>query len=416
MVNAGRVILAGSGPGDPGLLTVAAVQAIGTADVILHDHLIPETALAEARADAEVVDVGKVGGGKHVPQDETNRLMVEHALAGRLVLRLKGGDPFVFGRGGEEAQLCRMNGIPFQIIPGITAGIAAAAYVGIPVTQRGVSAGVALITGHEAPDKPDSQLDWDALARFPGTLVFYMGVRALPHIAEQLIAAGRPAGQAAAVVERGTFSDQRAVHATLETIAERAAAESITAPAVTVVGDVAALGPELQWRGVGPLSGVSVVVTRPKAQASGLANALAEQGARVIEAAVIRTEPLAFTLPEDLTDFDLVVFSSPNGVRTFFNALRDAGLDARALAAARIAVIGPGTADALSDQNIVADLVPARAVGESLAELLATLETRNALVVRARGARTVVTDALEQQGVSRVRSGRALRDRQRTTR
>jgi uroporphyrinogen III methyltransferase / synthase len=393
----GRVVLVGAGPGDPGLMTVRALEAIARADVILYDKLIPATALDGARADALLIDVGKVGGGEQVPQDETHRLLLEHARAGKLVVRVKGGDPFVFGRGGEEAQLCREHGIAFEVVPGVTAGIAGPAYAGVPVTQRGMAAAVAFVTGHEDPAKPDTQIDWPALAAFPGTLVFYMGVRALPRISEQLIAGGRAAAEPVAIVERGTLPDQRVVHGTLADIAARAAHAGVRPPSVTVVGPVAALGEELAWIGVGPLAGTSVVVTRPKAQASGLAARLRDLGARVVDAPAIRPEPLTFTVPA-LGGFDLVVLSSPNGVARFFVGLRESGRDARALAGARVAVIGPGTADALRAQGVEPDLVPRKAVGESLAELLADAEVRRALVVRARGGRDVVRAALEDAG------------------
>src|SRR4051794_32878486 len=205
----GKVYLVGAGPGDPGLLTLRAKELIETADVILTDKLVAHEALALAHG--EVVDVGKIGGGERVEQEETNRLLVEHAKAGRMVVRLKGGDPFVFGRGGEEAQVLRENGIPFEVVPGITAGVAAPAYAGIPVTHRGVAGAVAFVTGTESDDR---EVDWDALARFPGTLVFYMGVKRLPLIAESLVAAGRPADEPAAIVERGTLPDQRVVTCT----------------------------------------------------------------------------------------------------------------------------------------------------------------------------------------------------------
>jgi uroporphyrinogen III methyltransferase / synthase len=211
----GTVYLVGAGPGDAGLLTARALELIARADVILHDRLIPAEALAGARPDAEVVDVGKVGGGEQVPQEETTRLLVDHALRGRSVVRLKGGDPFVFGRGGEEAQACRAAGVPFEVVPGVTAGVAAPAYAGIPVTQRGVASAVAFVTGHEDPAKPETAIDWEALARFPGTLVFYMGVRQLERIAERLVACGRDADEPAAVVERGTLPGQRTVRAPL---------------------------------------------------------------------------------------------------------------------------------------------------------------------------------------------------------
>ncbi|MCW3064661.1 MAG: uroporphyrin-III C-methyltransferase, partial [Solirubrobacterales bacterium] len=266
------VYLVGAGPGDPGLLTARALELIASADVILHDRLIPATALDGARADALLVYVGKEGGGPSMAQEEIERLLVEHASAGRSVVRLKGGDPFVFGRGGEEAQALRAAGIPFEVVPGVTAGVAAPAYAGIPVTHRDRASAVAFVTGHEDPDKPESALDWAALAVFPGTLVFYMGVRQLGVIAERLIAGGRSPDEPAAVVERGTLPGQRTVLATLATIEPRARAEGIRPPSVTVVGPVAALRGELAWLEARPLAGRSVAVTRARAQASGLAD------------------------------------------------------------------------------------------------------------------------------------------------
>jgi uroporphyrinogen III methyltransferase/synthase len=396
-VNNGRVILVGAGPGDPGLMTVRALQVIAQADVILYDKLIPSTALDGARADALLLDVGKIGGGEQVPQDETHRLLLTHAQQGKVVARVKGGDPFVFGRGGEEAQLCREHGIAFEVVPGVTAGIAGPAYAGIPVTQRNMAAAVAFVTGHENPDKPETQIDWPALARFPGTLVFYMGVRALPRIADQLMLGGRPADEPVAIVERGTLPDQRTVSGTLETIAELAAAAAVKAPSVTIVGPVAALGEELAWLGRGPLGNTTVVVTRPKAQASGLAGTLRDLGARVVEAAVIVPEPLEFSIP-DLGDVDLLVFSSPNGVKAFFAELRATFRDVRSLSGITVAVIGPGTADAVRANGIEPDLIPSRAVGESLADLVSDFEVRHAMIVRARGGRDVVRQALLDGG------------------
>ncbi len=341
-----------------------------------------------------MIDVGKVGGGAQVPQDVTEALLIEHAQAGRSVVRLKGGDPFVFGRGGEEAQRCVAAGIPFEVVPGVTAGIAATAYAGIPVTQRGVSAAVAFVTGHEDPAKPETQIDWPALAAFPGTLVFYMGVRQLGRIAEQLIAGGRPAEQAVAVVQRGTFPDQREVHGTLATIARVATDAGVQAPAITIVGDVAALGPELAWREqASPLRGVSVAVTRARAQASELAARLRALGAAVVEAPAIRIEPLEVVVPP-LDEFDLICFTSPNGVDQLMRRVRDA----RALAGPTIAAIGPGTARALRERGIEADVVPERSIAESLVEALAQVPVKNALVARAQEARDVLPDALRERG------------------
>jgi len=391
------VHLVGAGPGDPGLLTVRAAELIARADVILYDRLIPERALDGARADAVLIYVGKEGGGPQMPQEEINRLIVEHGRAGREVVRLKGGDPFVFGRGGEEALVCFEAGIPFTVVPGITAGVAAPAYAGVPVTHRELASGVAFVTGHENPEKPETALDWPALAAFPGTLVFYMGVRALPRIASQLVAGGRSAEEPVAVVEQGTLPGQRTLLATLGTVAERATAEGIRAPAITLVGPVAGLREQLAWLERRPLSGRSVTVTRARPQASALAGRLRELGATVVEAPAIRVEPVAASLPA-LEGFDLVCVTSPNGAHELWARLEAAGLDARALAGAQLAAIGPGTARALLERGLRADVVPARAVAEGLVEALADVPVRRALLVRGREGRDVLPEALRSRG------------------
>jgi uroporphyrinogen III methyltransferase/synthase len=380
-----KVFLVGAGPGDGGLMTVRAVELVSRADVILYDQLIPAGALDAARADAELVDVGKIGGGRQVPQEETHRLLLEHAQAGRTVVRLKGGDPFVFGRGGEEAQLLRAHGIAYEVVPGVTAGVAATAYAGIPVTQRGVAAAVAFVTGHEDPRKSETQIDWPALAAFPGTLVLYMGVRSLGRIADRLVEHGRPASEPAAVVQRGTLPDQRVVTGTLADIARRAADARVQAPAIIVVGPVAGLHEELRWFAPGPLAGRSVAVTR--------ARRLRELGAAVVEAPTIRIEPLAAELP-DPGAFDLLCVTSPNGAARLLELARDA----RALAGPRIAAIGPGTARALRAGGIEPDIVPERAVAEGLVQALEGVEVRRALIARAREARDVLPDALRARG------------------
>jgi uroporphyrinogen III methyltransferase/synthase len=401
----GRIFLVGAGPGDPGLLTARALELIAQADTILYDRLIPAEALEGVRADAELLFVGKEGGGEAVPQEQTEALMVERARAGKAVVRLKGGDPFVFGRGGEEALTLRGEGIPFEVVPGITAGVAATAYAGIPVTHRGLASAVALITGHEDPDKEETTIDWPALAAFPGTLVFYMGVRQLPHIASSLIDAGRPASEPVAIVERGTLPHQRTVTGTLATIAGQAQAEEIRAPAITVVGAVAGLAAELAWRAPLPLSGRTVAVTRARAQTSGLARRLRELGAEVVQAPVIRIQPLADgglqSTPLDLSPYDLICLTSANGVAQLFERLAQSDrhpADARALAGARVAAIGPGTARALAEHGIAADIVPERYVAESLVEALAKLPVHHALIARAREARDVLPDALRARG------------------
>ena len=393
------VYLVGAGPGDPGLLTARALELIATADVIVYDRLIPPGALAHARADAELVYAGKQGGGESASQAEIERLLIERGTEGRTVVRLKGGDPFVFGRGGEEAEALAAAGIPFAVVPGVTAGVAAPAYAGIPVTHRGQASAVAFVTGHEDPSKEDSALDWEALARFPGTLVLYMGVRRLSAIVSRLLEAGRPADQPAAVIERGTDPAQRVVCAPLHSIAEVATREGVRAPALTVIGPVAALHERLEWFARGPLAGFAVAVTRARAQSSGLARRLRELGAEVIEAPAIRIVPIDGPAPE-IERYDLVCLTSPNGVKLLFERLASCGRDARALAGARVAAIGPGTALALKDHGVIADVVPQQFVAEALVKALAAVPVKRALVARAAGARDVLPEALRERGAS----------------
>jgi uroporphyrinogen III methyltransferase/synthase len=373
------------------------LELIAQADTVLYDRLIPQEALDCAREDAELLFVGKEGGGPSVPQEHTEALMVERARAGARVVRLKGGDPFVFGRGGEEALTLRAAGIAFEIVPGVTSGIAASAYAGIPVTQRGVASAVALITGHEDPEKEESTIDWPALAAFPGTLVLYMGVRRLPEIAESLIAAGRPGSEAAAVVERGTLPNQRTVTGTLETIAREVAREGVRPPSITVIGPVAALSGELSWLPPRPLLGRSVAVTRARASSSELARRLSALGARVIQAPVIRTRTLPGP-PLDPSPYDLICVSSPNGADGLVERLAEGGRDMRSLAGRTIAAIGPGTARALAGHGVRADIVPERFVAEGLIEALAEVPVERALIVRPRTAREVLPDALRARG------------------
>ncbi|MBN1530565.1 MAG: uroporphyrinogen-III C-methyltransferase [Thermoleophilaceae bacterium] len=401
----GTVYLVGAGSGDPGLLTRRALDLIERADAILYDRLIPAGALDGARPDADLRYVGKRPGDPAMPQEQINEQLVRLGGEGKLVVRLKGGDPFVFGRGGEEAEALAAAGVRFEIVPGVTAGVAAPAYAGIPVTHRDLSSAVAFVTAHEDPDKPESALDWDALARFPGTLVFYMGVKRLGDVAERLVAAGRDAAEPAAVVERGTLPGQRTVTGTLGEIAGRAAAAGVRPPAVTLVGRAAAMHDRLAWLESRPLHGQVVAVTRARAQASGLARRLAGLGAEVVEAPAIRIEPRL--ADADVTeavarirDYALVCFTSPNGVRLLFEALATAGRDARALAGATVAAIGPGTAAELRSAGIVADVVPTRSIAEALAEALeeVPVEGRAVLVARAAEARDVLPDALRERG------------------
>jgi uroporphyrinogen III methyltransferase/synthase len=394
----GIVHLVGAGPGDPGLLTARALELIASAEVILYDRLIPAGALDGARADAQLLYVGKEGGGPSIAQERIDALLVEHGRAGRVVVRLKGGDPFVFGRGGEEALALRAAGIPFEVVPGVTAGVAAPAYAGIPVTHRDRASAVALITGHEDPNKPESAIDWPALAAFPGTLVFYMGVKQLPRIAEQLIAGGRSPAEPTAVIERGTLPGQRTVLATLATIAERVREEGVRPPSITLVGPVAELRDEgLRWFEERSLAGRTVAVTRAREQASSLAARLRALGAEVVETPAIRIVALD-PPPPDPARYDLVCLTSPNGVELLFERLAAAGLDARALHGARVAAIGPATARALRGHGVIADAMPERAVAEALVEALGDAPVRRALVARAKVGRDVLPEALRERG------------------
>jgi uroporphyrinogen III methyltransferase / synthase len=401
----GIVYLVGAGPGDPGLITASALELIVAADVIVHDRLIPREVLAAAREDAELLYVGKEPGAASVPQEEIEEVLIDRARAGKIVVRLKGGDPFVFGRGGEEAEALAEAGIPFEVVPGVTAGVAAPAYAGIPVTHRDDASAVAFVTGHEDPEKDEDALDYDALARFPGTLVFYMGVKALPRIAERLIAAGRDPGEPAAVIASGTLPDQRTVTSTLEGIAEAASEAEIKPPAVTVVGPVAARREQIAWLEKRPLHGRRVVVTRARAQASELSRRLAALGAEPIELPAIRIVPRIDSKEvrravEGLHAYALVCLTSPNGVRLLFEAMAEQGRDARALANATVAAIGAGTASALAAHGVLADVMPEQFVAESLVDSLAELNVNGkpVLIARAAEARDVLPEALRERG------------------
>jgi uroporphyrinogen III methyltransferase/synthase len=403
-------------------MTARSLELIASADAIYYDRLIPPGALEGARDGAELVYVGKAPGVPSVPQEEIGERLIEAARAGKSVVRLKGGDPFVFGRGGEEGEALREAEVEFELVPGITAGVAASAYAGIPVTHRDDASAVAFLTGHEDPKKEESALDWKALARFPGTLVFYMGVKRLGDNAAALIAAGRAADEPAAAVERGTMEGQRTVVATLGTLAEAVEREQVKAPALIVVGPVVARRNSLAWLERRPLHGKRVVVTRARAQASGLAKTLRNLGAEVVELPAIRIEPTIGSdevkrAVERIGDYSLIVLTSPNGVRLLFEAMRNAGLDARALGGSKkqqvgkvgssaehsgttVAAIGPGTARALAKCGISADIVPERFVAESLVEALGEVDVngKKVLVARAAEARDVIPEHLESHG------------------
>jgi uroporphyrinogen III methyltransferase/synthase len=398
-------------------MTARSLELIASADAVFYDRLIPSGALDRAREDAELIYVGKAPGRPSVPQEEIGERLIEAAQTGKSVVRLKGGDPFVFGRGGEEGEALRAAGIEFEVVPGVTAGVAATAYAGIPVTHRDDASAVAFVTGHEDPEKEESAIDWDALARFPGTLVFYMGVKKLAANAAALIAAGRDPAEPAAAVERGTMDGQRTVVTTLGTLAETVEREGVGAPALIVIGQVVKRREVLAWLERRPLQGRRVVVTRARAQASGLAKTLRNLGAEVVELPAIRIEPRIESKEvkgavDRIGKYALIVLTSPNGVQLLFEAMRAAGLDARALGGdgsadgnagrVTVAAIGPGTARALAEHGIAADVVPERFVAESLVESLAEVEVsgKHVLVARAAEARDVIPEHLSDRGAN----------------
>jgi uroporphyrinogen III methyltransferase/synthase len=419
----GIVYLVGAGPGDPGLLTVRGRELLARCDAIATDALANPAIVAAARLanpHVEVHEVGKRGGyGDSASQDAINVLLIRLAREGKHVVRLKGGDPLVFGRGGEEAQALAAAGIAFELVPGVTAGVAAPAYAGIPVTHRGVATSVTFVTGHEDPAKTDTQTDWAALARSGGTIVLYMGVKTLPRIAAALVAGGMAPETPAAAVQWGTHPRQRTVTATVSTLAVAIAQAGLDAPVITVIGGVVALRDEIAWFDRLPLFGRRIVVTRASAQATGLRDALAARGAEVLELPALRVEPLD---PAPLAEavrrlalYQWMVFTSQNAVAVFWDMLRATGLDARALGGVRIACVGRSTSEALLAHGIAADVVPARFVAEAvLAALAARDGVRGArvLYVAAEDARDVLPAGLRALGceVDRVAAYRTLAD------
>src|SRR5438270_2265282 len=399
----GSVALVGAGPGDPGLITVRGLALLRGADVVVYDRLGAGALMRFVRPDAKRVYVGKQSKQHTKTQAEITRILIREARAGRSVVRLKGGDPFVFGRGGEEAEALAAAGIPFEVVPGITSAIAGPAAAGIPVTHRDAAASVAIATAHEAPGKAGSRIDWRTLAG-ADTAVLLMGVERLAGVARALIDAGKPASTPAAVIQDATLPTMRTVTAPLSRIASAAARAKIRPPAITVVGEVVSLRDVLGGWDTRPLSGVRVLVTRTREQASELSAILSELVGDVVEAPAIRIEqPRSFApldravsrLPEG--KYSWVVFTSANGVRAFAARLRAAGLDARAFAGAKIAAVGPGTADTLGSLGIVADLVPPSFTTDAVGKAFPRGKGR-VLLARADVVEPGLDDALAKKG------------------
>lgn len=403
----GKVYLVGAGPGDPGLLTIKGRECIAKADVLVYDYLASPTLLKYAAADAEKIYVGKKGGDHTLSQDGINELIAQKALDGHIVTRLKGGDPFIFGRGGEEAEVLISKGIPFEIVPGVTSAIAAPAYAGIPLTHRKFTSNVAFVTGHEDPTKDQSSLDWEALARGIGTLVFLMGVKNLPHIVERLLANGKPVETPVALVRWGTTLRQTTVTGDLGNIVDEVARAGLKAPAVIVVGDVVSLRETMQWFENKPLMGQRIVVTRARQQASNLVDQLSALGAQCLEYPTIEVAPPDDWQPLDtaignLPVYDWLVFTSVNGVKYFFERLFTLGLDVRALGHLKTAVIGPVTKARLADFGIQADILPENYRAESVVAAFADqpLQGKKVLLPRAHEARAVLPVELEKMGAT----------------
>ena len=399
------VYLVGAGPGDPGLLTLKGRDAIACADAVVYDRLVSPRTLDHARPDAVRIYVGKGPRSHAMPQEEINGLLVRLAREGNVVARVKGGDPFVFGRGGEEAEELRAAGIPYEVVPGVTSAVAAPAYAGIPVTHRGTASSFTVITGHGRAGKEEPAVPWDQAARLGGTLVFLMGMERLPEIAEGLMGAGMDGATPAAVVRLGTWPEQRTVEGTLDGIADAVRDAGVENPAVVVVGQVAALRPRIQWIERKPLFGRRVVVTRARRQASRLTRALEARGAQVTEFPVIEIAPPSSSEPlaraaRSVEAYQWVVFTSANGVEAFFEALDGSGRDARALADAEVAAIGPATAAALARHGITRVGMGREYCGEGLAEELAksVRPGQRVLVARAQESRDVLPRMLEAAG------------------
>ncbi len=400
-----NVYLIGAGPGDLGLLTIKGKKAIQSADAVVYDYLANPAFLKYAKPGAEIIYVGKKGGDHTLPQDKINELIIAKAKEGKVVARLKGGDPYVFGRGGEEAEELVAAGLTFEVVPGVTAGVAAAAYAGIPVTHRAFTPSVCFITGHEDPGKAQSTLHWDVYAKSTSTLVFYMGVKNLPDICAKLMEAGRPGDEPVALVYRGTSCRQRSFVSTLAEAPAEAKRLKFTAPSIIIVGGVCGLRDTLGWFEKRPLLGRGVVVTRAREQASDFASVLEDLGACVLEFPTIAVKPLpdyaeVRTVVENLRDYGWVIFTSTNGVDHFWRILKEMGKDARALGPCQVAAIGPATADALRERGIEPDFVPPKYVAESVVEgLLARgVQGKKVLIPRAKVAREVLPEELAKAG------------------
>jgi uroporphyrinogen III methyltransferase / synthase len=403
----GIVYLVGAGPGDPGLITVKGLECVKKADVVIYDYLANERLLDHRRPDSELIYVGKQGGRHTLPQEEINALIVRKAREGKIVARLKGGDPFIFGRGGEEAEELVDNGIPFEIVPGVTAATAVPTYAGIPLTHREHTASVAFVTGHEDPSKEESKIHWDRIATGIGTLVFFMGMKNLQNIVDNLTAHGRSPETPVALIQWGTRTDQRVVTGTLQNIVPRVKEAKLGPPAIIVVGEVVRLREKLNWYESKPLFGKRIVVTRSRDQASVFAEMLIDRGATTIELPTIDVVPPASWDELDkafgeLESYNWIIFTSANAVRFFMERLSSLGRDIRMLKGINICAVGPKTAESLGSYGLRADLIPAEFKAEGVLAALGGVNIKGLrfLIPRAKIAREIIPEKLKQLGAS----------------
>lgn len=403
----GKVYLVGAGPGDPGLLTLKGKECLEQADVVLYDYLANPVLLQYAPATAQRLYIGRRGRGQYQDQADINRLLIERAKEGHVVVRLKGGDPFVFGRGGEEAEAMAAAGVEFEIVSGVTAAVAVPAYAGIPVTHRTLASTVTFVTGHEDPTKPETLLEWPKLANVSGTLVFMMGMKNLPSIVAHLLAEGRSSDQPVAAIRWGTKADQKTIVGTLADIVEKTEAAQLEPPTVIVVGEVVRLRGQLNWFETKPLFGKRIVLTRAQEQAREFSQLLAAYGAEPVEVPTIQIVPPASWQALDdaisrLGTYQWLIFTSVNGVGPFMDRLHAAGKDARALANLRICAIGPRTAQELKTYGLTADLVPTEFQAEGVIASLAQVGIRGnrVLIPRAEVAREILPEQLRELGAA----------------
>ncbi len=401
----GTVFLIGAGPGDPGLITVKGLEKIRTADVLVYDYLADPQIIAEARSDAELIYVGKKGRNHTVEQPDINTILVTKAREGKNIARVKGGDPYVFGRGGEEAEDLAKAGILFEVVPGVTSAVAAPAYAGIPVTHRDHASMVTFVTGHEDPTKEESALDWDVLARNPGTLVFLMGVKNIDNISESLINSGKPGSTPAALIRWGTTPKQESLVSTLKEIPEAAKRKGIRPPAVLLVGSVITLSDSLGWFEKKPLFGKRILITRSRAQSRKMAERILELGGEPILFPTIQIVPPEDLAPLDnsiaaIASYDWVIFTSVNGVERFFQRYFEVKEDIRDMAGPRIGAIGPVTAESVRKQGIKVDLLAKEFKAEGVLAQLSDEDVRGKriLIPRAEKARDILPNGITEKG------------------